>query len=286
MTSTAGTFRVITTGTTQRVQATPRRGGRSCRRGPPSPALALQHPGRRHRLELGLVHGPELPRARSRWSARRRASAPRSTTSPWRSTSRASCPRSRRRRGSRPRCRRRPWPRAATPGTTWRSPPAARGTSATRPPARCTAGGSSGRAARWTSQEHARTNAAVDATARKALFYNGSPAFTQFSASNGGAGSAGGKPYLANFIDPYDGTSGNPNSNWTVTLTADYLQSRYPQIGTLSGIRVNSRIGRRGVGRLHHLARARRQQRHGHRERPAEHEVDVLASPGRQQPLR
>jgi SpoIID/LytB domain protein len=95
----------------------------------------------------------------------------------------------------------------------------------------------------WTAQEHPRTNAAVAATSGKALFYNGSPAFTQFSASNGGAGAAGGKPYLVNFIDPYDGTSGNPNSNWTVTLTADYLQSRYPQIGTLSGIRVNSRSG-------------------------------------------
>jgi SpoIID/LytB domain protein len=95
----------------------------------------------------------------------------------------------------------------------------------------------------WTAQEHERTNAAVDATAGIALYYNGSPAFTQFSASNGGAGSAGSMPYLTNFIDPYDGTSGNPNHNWTTTLSANDLQSRYPQIGTLSGIRVNSRSG-------------------------------------------
>jgi SpoIID/LytB domain protein len=95
----------------------------------------------------------------------------------------------------------------------------------------------------WTTQEHSRTNAAVDATAGRVLYYNGSPAFTQFSASNGGAGSAGSQPYLRNFVDPYDGTAGNPNHTWTTTLSADYLQSRYPGIGTLSGIRVLSRSG-------------------------------------------
>ncbi|MET0764896.1 MAG: SpoIID/LytB domain-containing protein [Blastococcus sp.] len=97
--------------------------------------------------------------------------------------------------------------------------------------------------AKWTAQEAESTNDAVDRTAGIALYYNGSPAFTQFSASNGGAGSAGNKPYLTNFVDPYDGTSGNPNHTWTSSLSADYLQARYPQIGTLSGIRVISRSG-------------------------------------------
>jgi SpoIID/LytB domain protein len=95
----------------------------------------------------------------------------------------------------------------------------------------------------WTVQEHSRTNTAVTDTAGIVLYYGDDRALTQFSASNGGAGSAGNLPYLTNFIDPYDGTSGNPNHTWTSSLSADYLQSRYPQIGMLSGIRVISRSG-------------------------------------------
>ena len=45
--------------------------------------------------------------------------------------------------------------------------------------------------------EDARSNAAVTATARQILTYDGKPAFTQFSSSSGGWTSAGSVPYLA-----------------------------------------------------------------------------------------
>ncbi len=97
---------------------------------------------------------------------------------------------------------------------------------------------------RWTVQEAASTNNAVVATAGLALYYQGAPAFTQFSASNGGASMPGSQPYLRAALDPYDGVSaGNSNHNWTATLSASYLESAYPQIGTLQGLRVMSRSG-------------------------------------------
>jgi SpoIID/LytB domain protein len=96
----------------------------------------------------------------------------------------------------------------------------------------------------WTSVEQKSTNDAIGVTAGLAVYYNGSPAFTQFSASNGGSASAGSKPYLKSFADPYDGIpSGNTHHDWTASLSADALQKSYPQLGTLSGIRVLSRSG-------------------------------------------
>jgi SpoIID/LytB domain protein len=96
----------------------------------------------------------------------------------------------------------------------------------------------------WTTQEYDRTNAAVLATAGTALYYNGSPAFTQFSASNGGASSAGSQPYLARFADPYDGVdTRNGNHRWSTTLSAAYLEDRHPEVGTLRGIRILAREG-------------------------------------------
>jgi SpoIID/LytB domain protein len=96
----------------------------------------------------------------------------------------------------------------------------------------------------WTGQEEVATTNAIAVTAGIALYYDGSPAFTQFSASNGGARVAGSRPYLAAGPDPYDGIPPkNSNHNWTATLSAAYLQSTYPEIGTLTGIRVVSRTG-------------------------------------------
>jgi SpoIID/LytB domain protein len=97
---------------------------------------------------------------------------------------------------------------------------------------------------RWTVQEAASTNNAVAATAGSALYYMGAPAFAQFSASNGGASLAGSQPYLRAALDPYDGVpAGNPNHNWSSPLSASYLESTYPQIGTLQGLRITSRSG-------------------------------------------
>jgi SpoIID/LytB domain protein len=93
------------------------------------------------------------------------------------------------------------------------------------------------------SVEHQKTNDAIAVTAGIALYHGGAPAFTQFSASNGGAMLAGSQPYLRAALDPYDGVAGNPNHNWSTTLSASYLESKYPSIGTLQGLRVVSRAG-------------------------------------------
>src|SRR5690606_15323622 len=74
--------------------------------------------------------------------------------------------------------------------------------------------------------EHASSTAAVDATAGRYLRYSGEPAFTQFSASNGGYSVAGSRPYLKASADPYDGYP-----QWTETLTAKRIETAYPAIG-------------------------------------------------------
>lgn len=91
--------------------------------------------------------------------------------------------------------------------------------------------------------EDPRSNAAVDATARQILTYQGKAAFTQFSASSGGWTSAGSVPYLPAKPDPYDGRAPNPVHDWTLTVDAGRLEKAYPAIGTLRQIRVVSRDG-------------------------------------------
>ena len=92
--------------------------------------------------------------------------------------------------------------------------------------------------------EYASTNAAVDATAGQVrLDAEGKPAFTQFSSSNGGWSAAGSQPYLVAQQDPYDGWSGNPNTSWTLPLTAGNVEKNYPAIGTLTAISVDTRDG-------------------------------------------
>ena len=51
------------------------------------------------------------------------------------------------------------------------------------------------------------------------MLYQGQPAFTQFSSSNGGYSSAGSQPYLVAQPDPYEASSDNPNDPWTAPLT-------------------------------------------------------------------
>ncbi|GAA4347282.1 SpoIID/LytB domain-containing protein [Angustibacter luteus] len=101
--------------------------------------------------------------------------------------------------------------------------------------------------------EAATSNSAVSATAGRVVTYGGKPAFTQFSASNGGwttAGSAS-TPYLKAFADPYDGagTSGDPH-HWTDTITASALQANYPAIGTLRSVTVTRDGHGTGGGRV------------------------------------
>jgi SpoIID/LytB domain protein len=89
------------------------------------------------------------------------------------------------------------------------------------------------------------SNAAADVTAGQVRTYQGKPAFTQFSSSNGGWTSAGSKdmPYLAHTADPYDGVSANANHDWSTTLSAAAISRAYPAIGKLLRVRVTQREG-------------------------------------------
>jgi stage II sporulation protein D len=93
------------------------------------------------------------------------------------------------------------------------------------------------------SGEDARSNQAVRDTRRQILTYDGRPAFTQFSSSSGGWTSAGSVPYLTAKADPYDGWSGNPVHDWSLTIDAGQFERSYPSLGTLRRIRVVSRDG-------------------------------------------
>ena len=93
------------------------------------------------------------------------------------------------------------------------------------------------------SDEDARSNAAVDATASRVLHYQGRPAFTQFSSSSGGWLRAGSQPYLVAKYDRYDNFSGNPMHTWNTTLTRGAIQNAYPSLGTLRRVLVSQRDG-------------------------------------------
>jgi SpoIID/LytB domain protein len=93
------------------------------------------------------------------------------------------------------------------------------------------------------SAEHPASDAAVTATGRKILTYDGEPAFTQFASSSGGWTSAGSVPYLKAQADPYDAYSGNPVHDWSVKMTDRTLERAWPSIGNLRRIVVNSRDG-------------------------------------------
>lgn len=91
--------------------------------------------------------------------------------------------------------------------------------------------------------EHPAATAAIQATAKQGLYYGGRPAFTQFSASNGGFSSAGSMPYLVAQPDPYDGVTGHKYSTWTTTVEDAQIERHWPAIGDLTSIEVTSRDG-------------------------------------------
>lgn len=96
--------------------------------------------------------------------------------------------------------------------------------------------------ARTTEFHHELATAAVAATAGRYLAYGGKPAFTQFSASNGGYSLAGSQPYLAAAADPYDAYPA-----WTVTLSKAAIEAKYPGIGIFTGLSV-TRDGKGSYG--------------------------------------
>ena len=91
--------------------------------------------------------------------------------------------------------------------------------------------------------EAASTNAAIDATAGMTVMYQGSPAFTEFSSSNGGWSTDGRKPYLIAQKDPWDGVAPNTVHSWTGQITVAQLEAAFPAVGRLSSLTVLSRDG-------------------------------------------
>jgi SpoIID/LytB domain protein len=96
---------------------------------------------------------------------------------------------------------------------------------------------------RGVSGEHELGNAAVRATSRQILTYDGSPAFTEFSASSGGWTAAGDVDYLTAKKDPYDDWSGNYVHDWSVKVSAASIAKAFPAVGKLRSIKVTSRDG-------------------------------------------
>lgn len=100
------------------------------------------------------------------------------------------------------------------------------------------------------SSQAASTNQAVANTSGVYLAYQGQPAFTQFSSSNAGWESDGGKPYLPSKADPYTPTPEQlygRDYSWSSTVSASALQKAYPAIGTLRAITITGREGGAGA---------------------------------------
>jgi SpoIID/LytB domain protein len=91
--------------------------------------------------------------------------------------------------------------------------------------------------------EHPASTAGIKASKGEVLLYDGEPAFTQFSASNGGWSSAGTAPYLVAKKDPYDAWSGNPHTAWQTTVSDGTIEKAFPAIGNLTRIRFLERDG-------------------------------------------
>lgn len=85
--------------------------------------------------------------------------------------------------------------------------------------------------------EHPAATAAIKATRSQVRLYKGKPAFTQFSASNGGYSRGSSLPYQRARKDPWDLGSANPYRHWTSTVWVSRIESAY-RLGNLKRIRV------------------------------------------------
>ena len=93
--------------------------------------------------------------------------------------------------------------------------------------------------------EHYGSDDAVAATAGVVVTADGAPAFTQFSASNGGWTRAGSFPYLQAVEDPWDTApeAENPYAQWSRTLTPAALEKVWPGSGSFVSLEVVARDG-------------------------------------------
>jgi stage II sporulation protein D len=101
-----------------------------------------------------------------------------------------------------------------------------------------------------TSTEHARSDAAVTATAGRYLTRDGALVMTEFSASNGGwSVSAGSRyPHMVAKADPYDGVVERFGSMvsthaWSATVSMATLEKAYPAAGRIGSVQVLERDG-------------------------------------------
>lgn len=92
--------------------------------------------------------------------------------------------------------------------------------------------------------EHPASNKAINATRGVVRLWKGEPAFTQFSASNGGWMSAGSQPYLTSAKDPFD----QAYRGWKATVSASLLQRAYPGRGAFRRAVVVKRDGEGAFG--------------------------------------
>jgi len=93
-------------------------------------------------------------------------------------------------------------------------------------------------------REHARTDAAIEATAGVHVTVDGRPALTQFSSSNGGATASSPLAHMRVAVDDWDARSTrNPRLSWTDTISAAALGARYPSAGRIQAIEVLAREG-------------------------------------------
>ena len=86
-------------------------------------------------------------------------------------------------------------------------------------------------------------DAAVASTAGTILTWQGAPALTMYSSSNGGRALSAGLPYLVDQRDPWDDWAPNPNPTWMRRVADTTLEALRPAIGDLTGVQVLDREG-------------------------------------------
>lgn len=87
-------------------------------------------------------------------------------------------------------------------------------------------------------------DSAVLVTSGTILTWQGAPALTMYSSSNGGrALAAPGSPYLVDQADPWDDWAPNPNHTWMRRVADTALEALRPAIGDLVAVEVTGRQG-------------------------------------------
>lgn len=89
--------------------------------------------------------------------------------------------------------------------------------------------------------ETSATNAAIDSTAGKVMTSGGESILAEYSSSTGGWSVDGLTSYLRAVPDPADEIS--PHHDWAAKIGVSEIETRWPAIGRLTGVRVLDRFG-------------------------------------------